>query len=172
MRKLILLVVVALTFSVDARAQDSAVTVDEVMAMMAMVPQQAKLAQGRWQPAGFERSKGAPEIARAIAAKAADRVWASRLVVFGAYESGYYTRAVGDGGKSYGFLQLGNTPAWIAFDPGRAIDAWMVKAQYSLDHCGTLAAVASGNCTHGLALVRKREDIARNVAIMSQGEGE
>jgi hypothetical protein len=180
MRKLILLVVVALTspvaltFAIDARAQESAVTIDEVLAMMALVPVQGLLGKrpSEWRPAGFERSKDAPEIAKAIAEKAQDRVWASRLVVFGAYESGYYTRAVGDGGRSYGFLQLGNTSAWIAFDPRRAIDAWMVKAQYSLDHCGTLAAVASGNCQGGLQLVQFREDIAQKVSMMARGGGE
>ena len=176
MRKLILLVLAAFTFSIDARAEDVAdhVTVDDVLAMMALVPVQGLLGHlpSEWRPAGFERSKDAPEIARAIADKAQDRVWASRLVVFGAYESGFKRDARGDGGRAYGFLQLQHVSPWEAFDPRRAIDAWMVKAQYSIDHCGTLAAVASGNCRGGLRLVQFREDIARKISTMAKGEGE
>jgi hypothetical protein len=175
MRKLILLVVVALTFAIDARAQEvEHVSVVEVMQMMALVPVQGLLGKrpSEWRPAGFDKSKDAPEIALAISEKAQDRVWASRLVVYGAYESGFKRDARGDSNRAYGFLQLQHVSPWEAFDPRRAIDAWMIKAQYSLDHCGTLAAVASGNCKGGVRLVRFREDVAQKVSMMAKGEGE
>jgi hypothetical protein len=183
MRKLLTLVAVALTCSVEARAsEDVELTQSDVLAMMALVPTQ--LAHGK--PAGFERSRDAKEIATAIAEKVhGDRWWASRLVVYGAYESGFRNRASGDGGKAHGFLQLQQVPMYVAVDPRLAIDAWMTKANYSLEHCASnppeerLAALASGDCNHGRMVARHRDELALRIAgevqwarYLSQGMGE
>jgi len=127
-------------------------------------------------PGGFERALSAPDVAAAIAAKADGRILGTKrqdaalLVVFGCYESGLHKYAHGDGGKARGFLQLQQTPSYIAYDPPRAIDAWRIKALYSLDVCRgnppgqRLAAVASGNCFQGRDLVAKRESLANRIA--------
>lgn len=175
MRKLLTLVAVALTCSVDAQAQeDVELTQTDVLAMMALVP-----VQMGHQPAGYERSRDAKEIATAIAEKShGDKWWASHLVVYGAYESGFQKRASGDGGKAYGFLQLQQVPATVAENPRLAIEAWMAKANYSLERCASnppeerLAALTSGDCQKGRMLARHRDKLALRIAAEAQGMGE
>lgn len=180
MRKLILAVVVALTASVDAQAEEEALTTDDVMAMVALVPTQ--LGHGR--PAGFEKAKDAREIAAAVA-KTADgsllgsvRADAGLMVTFAAYESGMRKFVSGDGGSSRGPWQIQRISWKDANTPETAARAWLAAAQISQKICEKnppeerLAALASGSCDRGRMLVRRRVEVARRIALMSAGEGE
>lgn len=149
------------------------VTTSDVMTLIHEVP----VLHGT-HPGGFGRGLGAREIAEAIAEKADGSILGSKtadaalLVVFGCYESGLHNYASGDGGKSRGFLQLGeDVPPGVAYNPRLAIDAWKAKAKASLEACKEnpddqrLAAVASGNCIDGRALVQERVHLAWRLAL-------
>lgn len=167
-----LLVGALLAWGIPDVVVEPPVTQADVLVMMSRIP-----VKGGHKPAGYERARDAPEIAQAIADTVDGGITgtlrgdAALVATFGAYESAYQKHAIGDGGKARGFLELQNVPAYIAFDPPRAIAAWLVIARNSLDVCRAnppgeeLAALASGSCNWGRRVARTRWEISKQIAI-------
>lgn len=117
----------------------------------------------------------APEIAEAVASTVDGSLTgdveldAALIVTYARYESEFRKFAIGDGGKAQGFLQIQHVPTWVAFEPKRAVVYWIAVAKASMALCvdnaddERLAALASGDCKRGRALVRRRMAVARNI---------
>jgi hypothetical protein len=137
-------------------------TSNDVLSMMQRVP-----------PGGYERGADAIAMAEAIAELAdgsiTGDVWgdAALEVVYAAMESGNRHCAVGDGGKSLGYLQLQRASRAVACNPRQALAEWIRRAKEILVLCAAnepderLAALASGSCDRGRAVVRRRAKMAR-----------
>jgi hypothetical protein len=162
--------ILSLCLSLLASMSTPVVSPGEVLAMMAIVPASEHIEREASKEDGhYDRQGDALEVAGAIATLARSREDASRLVVFGAWESRNQKCAKGDGGKSWGFLQLGGVSRYVACTPMLAIGAWHTKAEASEKACAgnmpdeRLAALASGHCNRGLGKVRHRVQVARIV---------
>jgi hypothetical protein len=139
-----------------------------VLRFMAEVPacESQKIPQclrpGRWDRIGSAR-----EIAAAISKVARDRDEADRMALFSAWEGGMRKTAVGDNGKSKGIVQLQGVSDAVAFDPVLALRAWQAKADAVACSANPpderLAALASGSCRLGRALVKRREEVRRTI---------
>jgi hypothetical protein len=152
------------------------VTIDEVLADMARVPERELAAQPR--PGHFDRVGDAREIAVAIAAavNTTDPLYGSRaitaalLVVHGAWESGNRRCARGDSGQSWGYLQLSvaHTDRYQACDPAIATRRWLrlaVSVWCANNPDGAeLAAVESGRCDMAQHKAQHRVAVARQIA--------
>ena len=162
-----------------ARAPADLVTIDEVLAAMARVPERELLAADHEPPPGhYDRVGDAREIAVAIVAAVngteplyeSRSVTASLLAVHGAWESGNRRCARGDSGRSWGFLQLSiaHTDRYQACDPALAARKWLRLAKSVW--CGSnpegaeLAAVESGRCGAAWDKSRHRLAVARQIA--------
>jgi hypothetical protein len=123
----------------------------------------------------FDRLKSAAPISEAIA-KAVNAEQdvpitesylhdAALLVTYVIYESAMHTCASGDGGKSWGILQLQGVDKTTACDPYLASVIWIRMAKNAQAYCSAnsdetnLAAIASGYCDRGLKLVKYRYEI-------------
>jgi hypothetical protein len=119
-----------------------------------------------------ERVPPNEELATSIAAAVEDEpdalLWAMRMTVYSFYESrfGFHWNGLtmeydacrsGDGGLSWGFFQLQDTPRWMACASAPAAQAWLRKAHDSLRVCHSLAAVAYGHCSKTMRVTRFRE---------------
>lgn len=166
----LLLCLAALLLATIAQAAAPAVTEPDVLRMMDGVPPSKRApetARYAWQGAGEARA-----VAHAIAAHAPDCREAARMVVWGVFESGLRSSAVGDGGKSVGVWQLQKKIVGdeVARDPMRAAGAWLAFARASRAACAAsppelrLAALAGGDCAHALEEVAKRERIAARIS--------
>jgi hypothetical protein len=133
-----ILTAAGLAFAIHASvavADTSAVTEQDVRAMLARIPSERALL-GRnpedAQPAGFERW-ASEDVVRAIVRNAPNRLEAARLTVFAAYESGARARdrrglcIAGDGGKSFGPWQenIAHAGMGTACDADRAARWWL-----------------------------------------------
>lgn len=158
---IILLQVASSLFSPSASTQ-------EVLAFMKEIPacedQSRKVCR---RPGGWDRIGAAQEIAKAISSSARSREEAARMAVFAAFEGGNQKLARGDGGKSRGVFQLQGVPDYVAFTPELAARAWLRLADSvaCLENPSEerLAALASGSCQRGRALVRGREAIVQKL---------
>jgi hypothetical protein len=146
-----------------------AVSKEEVMAIFSSLPAVETGKVGDKWPAGvqhWEKRKDAAKIADAISLSAESREWATIAAVYAVYEGNLVTTVEGDGGKAFGTFQLHNTPRYIAFDPYRAVRIWFKRAKENEQLCEKnrpeerLAALASGSCSRGHVLVRRREALA------------
>lgn len=163
----------------DTRPAVDLVTIDEVLASMARVPERELTRADHEPPPGhYDRIGDAREIAVAIAAavNAAEPLYQSRSVtaaliaVHGAWESGNRRCARGDSGRSWGFLQLSiaHTDRYQACDPALATRRWLRLAKTvwcSGNPDGAeLAAVESGRCDAALDKAKHRLAVARQIA--------
>ena len=120
-------------------------------------------------PYRWSRVGQAKPIALAISKVAPTRASAAELVVYGVREGGLLLSALGDGGHSHGPWQLydGRISPARAHDPVEGAKAWLGIAEDSRLSCAEnppddqLAALASGDCEHGLRLVRHRAHLVR-----------
>jgi len=158
------------------------VTVDEVLAAMARVPEREltprELArQASEPPAGhYDRIGDAREIAVVGAVNGMDPLYQSRaltmalIAVHGAWETGNHRCARGDSGRSWGYLQLSiaHTDRYQACDPSLATRRWLrlARSVWCADNPeGTeLAAVESGRCDAALVKTQHRLAVARQIA--------
>jgi hypothetical protein len=156
------------------------VTVDEVLAAMARVPERELSGTPAHEPrpGRFDRAKDAPEIAQAIAqaVNTSKPLYGSRAltaaleVVHGGWESGFTRCARGDSGRSWGFLQLSiaHTDRFQACDPMLAARRWLRLATSvwcANNPEGTeLAAIESGRCDAAQNKARHRLEVARAIA--------
>jgi hypothetical protein len=136
----------------------------DVMGMIERVP-----------PGGYERGGDALAIAAAIAELAdgsiTGDVWedAALVAVYSSLEGANRRCPVGDGGKSLGPLQLQRSSRAVACTPALAVAEWLRRARDSVARCAKLqpderlAALASGSCDRGRALVRQRAELARTI---------
>ena len=139
------------------------VTSAEVLKMMARIPGRPGDPQSK--PYSWDKKKGAPDVAEAIAAAAPTRGWAARMVVYALHESGVQLSPgiSGDGGKSKGPFQLQAIDEPVACDPLKAARIWLQFAERSEAHCILLpeaermAELVSGSCGKGRRLARRRE---------------
>jgi len=151
------------SLAAPAAADGPAVTADEVLAMMARVP--GRPGDPRSTAYRWDKKRGAPSVARAIAQTAPTREWAARMTVYAIHESGLQLEpcASGDGGKSLGPWQLGGVREAVACDPDKAAPIWLAKARTSAQDCVKLspdeamAELVSGSCGKGRQLARRRE---------------
>lgn len=139
---------------------------EEVLGFMARLPGvETGDLPGRWDHVGNARA-----VAKAIATVAPDRETAALMTVYAVYEGGNRACAVGDHGRSLGPFQLQGVPRAFACDPTWAARRWLVVAEASRNDCATsehddqLAELASGTCSRGVQLARRREALARGVA--------
>ena len=158
-----------LTTVVPAHAES--IEVDDVIALMAKVPNECGLYRScKWcaledeacqlAPAGFERTRDAREIATAIAVGTSNREEIVLGVVYAAFESGNHKCAHGDGGKSLGAWQMQRSPHSIACTPALAFAHFLNRAHRSMTHCGgSMAEYVSGNCDHGTVEAGKRAQL-------------
>lgn len=158
----LLLQVALLLTQPSPSSSGSVVTKEDVLLMMSKVPAVEVTPKGMEErPGHWERRRDAGRIAEVIALVAPSVRDAGRLVVYAAFEGGNSTTAVGDGGKAHGPLQLQG--AWGLQPLEMQFRYWLDYARRSEQLCAAnapnarLAAVASGNCTHGLVLVARRE---------------
>jgi hypothetical protein len=155
--------VLLVSLAAPAAADGPTVTVDEVLSMMTRVP--GRPGDPRSVAYRWDKKKGAPAVARAIAATAPTRTWAARMVVYAIHESGLQLDpcASGDGGKSLGPWQLGGVREEVACDPAKAAPVWLTMARTSAQDCVKLppdeamAELVSGSCGQGRQLSRRRE---------------
>jgi hypothetical protein len=170
-----------IAFGEGPNATPAAVSVEDVLAMMAQIPNECALygtsaCNPTWKkgPIGYDKFPDAREIAEAIAAGVdgveAPRLRAAQGAVYAAYESNNRKCAMGDGGAAHGAWQLQGVPEYIACDPLRAFPIWLGKVRASEKACAALpvgerfAAVASGNCEHGRVRVRIRIPLITTLA--------
>jgi hypothetical protein len=145
---------------------------EDVLSWMAKVPACEGGKPGCERPGRWDHIGIAPEIAKAIAAVAPSRSAASLMVVYSLWEGGNQRCAVGDGGRSLGPFQLQDRPEAIACDPVSAARVWLRMAEYSWKACEAkglppderLAQLASGSCDRARDKVRKRAELARELA--------
>ena len=154
-------------------APQRAVSPQEVMAMFAELPayEGGKVGQkvGHW-----EKRKDAMKIAKGIALAAPSREWAALEANYAVFESNLVANARGDRDSkgiphAFGTFQLHSAPIYVADDPIRAAAYWMNLALKNEALCQMnppqerLAALASGSCSRGRVLVRRREALAAAV---------
>lgn len=171
---IILAAIASLLCDTSAKADDDRVTSDEVLGMMARIPSP----EGGTRVGGYERGPDAKEIANAIAAhvnRNVDNVFATRrqtaatMAVYSSYESGNTKCAVGDSGRSLGFLQLQRVSVATACSPFDALVIWASRAKDALETCANnppeerLAPLASGNCAHARLKTRGRMMVAKSI---------
>ena len=157
---------IVLLWGARVSADPPPVTPEDVLAMLSRIP--GRVNDDRSDAYRWETKRGAPAVARAIAASAPSRLWAARMAVYAVGESGLRTSpcVTGDGGKSLGVWQLSDVGEAVACDPARAAPAWLAKAQKSFADCAALpegerlAELASGACDRGRRLARHREVLA------------
>jgi hypothetical protein len=162
----------------DGGARAGAVLADrDVLDLMDRVPA-AELARDQ-KPYPWHGVHDARRIAALIARVATSREQAAKLVVWGAFESGYSINAAGDCDPpvhgqlgtchSFGWLQLSDkqiAPA-LARDPEVAVRTWLANSDRSQSDCGGLpederdAQLASGNCGAGRQLSARRARVVR-----------
>lgn len=164
-----------LTTVVPAHAES--IEVDDVLAIMAKVPNECGLYRScKWcapedeacqlGAAGFERTPDAREIATAIAAGTSSREETVLGVVYAAYESGNHKCAHGDGGKALGTWQMQRSPSAIACTPALAFSHFLARAHRSMAHCdGSMAEYVSGNCDHGTIKAGKRAELVARLMV-------
>lgn len=138
-----------------------------VLRFMAEIPacESEKIAQCL-RPGGWDHIGNAREIALAISEIARDQAEADRMSIFTAFEGGMRKTAVGDGGKSKGVVQLQGVADDVALDPRKALRAWQALGDAVAcagDPDERLAALASGSCSRGRRLVRRREELRRTI---------
>jgi hypothetical protein len=126
-------------------------------------------------PGGYERGAAVQPIAKAIAELADGTITgdvyedAALEAIYSSFEGGNRRCPVGDGGKSRGPWQLQRTSRAIACTPTLALAEWIRRARESVKLCADnppderLAALASGSCDRGRALVRQRAELARAI---------
>ena len=77
-------------------------------------------------------------------------------------ESTFRTNAVGDHGSSLGLFQLQRLSKEVAFNPKQSAVIWLQRAHDAYEKCSDndesdrLAALCSGNCSHGKVEARGR----------------
>jgi hypothetical protein len=162
----------------QSRDPADTVTTDEVLAMMARVPERELAPSDHEPPPGhYDRIADAHEIAVAIAAavNGTDPLYQSRALtaslfaVHSAWESGNRRCARGDSGRSWGFLQLSiaHTDRYQACDPALAARKWLrlAKSVWCPNNPeGTeLAAVESGRCDAAWVKSRHRLAVAKQI---------
>jgi hypothetical protein len=185
MRKVILALcalTAVLTLSVSARSDDglseddAVVPVETVLSMMAKLPACETCTRGY----PWDRLSRAKAIARVISIVARDEMDAAELVVNGMAESGFFVTAMGDGGRSHGWLQLGeiHTRRQDAENPLRAAQIWLAMADASREACSNLpenqqlAQVYSGNCAHGHVVAARRAALVERILFESESLGD
>jgi len=140
----------------------------EILRFLHEVPvcedQRRKICQ---RPGGWDRIGAAREVAEAISATARSRDEAERMSIYACFESGLVRKAIGDGGKSRGVFQLQRVSDEVAFTPLLAAKAWL-QLEDTVWCSGNpqdeeLAALASGSCQKGRTLVRRREQLRRDL---------
>lgn len=142
------------------------VEIDDVLAMMAQMPNECALYGACLErAAGFERVGDAREIAAVIAAGASNREEAALGVVYAAYESANHKCAHGDGGRSLGAWQMQRLPTAVACTPSLAFPQFLERARLSMQHCGSMAEYVSGNCEHGRQKAEKRAELVQRLAM-------
>lgn len=118
-------------------------------------------------PGDWDHIGAAREVAAAISATARSREEAERMSEYACFESGLVRTAIGDGGKSRGVFQLQRVSDEVAFTPLLAARAWLELADAvwcaGNQQDEELAALASGSCQKGRTLVRRREQLRRQI---------
>ena len=85
------------------------------------------------------------------------------LTLWAARESGFHRCIAGDGGKALGILQLHHSSLSIACNRQLATEEWIRRAHASIQTCGDLTVIASGQCGRGKTLVQQRVAFARQL---------
>lgn len=145
---------------------------EDVLLFMSKVPDVEVCPKGRPERAGrWEKRPHAKLVAKAISLAAQTREEAGRMSIYAIFESNLNPYAVGDGGHSLGIWQLQGVLPASAFDPLQAAPIWLARSRENADLClkqgnapdEALAALASGSCSRGRALVRRREELLRRI---------
>lgn len=163
---LVTALVAALLLARPLLASEPAVTLADVQAMQARIPDCERCTRVS---GAFARTRDARAIAAAIAQVAPTREAAAELALYAAWESGNRIDVVGDGGLALGPWQLHDARA-TALEPVRAARRWLQLAAASREKCAgnapeeRLAALASGSCDRGRAIVRRRDEVAMLLA--------
>lgn len=149
----------------DLPAAEPAVSLADVLAMQARIP---NCEIGCTETGAYATAGDALAVAKAIAHAAKAPHDAALAALYAAWESANRKRARGDRGLARGIWQLHADPA-IADDPERAVFYWFDLARRSRALCHDLpepeqlAALVSGSCERGRALARRRDEIARGI---------
>lgn len=114
-----------------------------------------------WMCPGFEVTHR--PFLEAIGAQAPSPEVAVDMLVWAKHESGFGQKLKGDGGNSWGILQLWGHHE-LEHDEVGSVAAWLKVRAHAVERCGeerALAGLSSGHCDRGVTLATSRETTAR-----------